>query len=1448
MRATARGGLPLSSRSPRPPLSLRRQLCRPKFLVGAGLVLLWHSLLAVVMMHQRFVAEAEADKERDELLGRISTLQQDMQRRTAELDRERRRVLLDQQHTTPSAGSRPAAALPDASPGTSPGSSPAAPSPLASVPPVRCRHIPPPPPEPKALDSSVVIIGGRTRLTLLTAALVRVEHLGNATRAGRFDDRASFAFVHRRLPTPTYEARLAACTLLPGPSPPARCLVVSTAALRLEYAAPQRATKSKWLGPELKERPQGGYEGAWEAVAPTHATIAIKALGMGSAAASAASGGSRGAASAAEQAAVWWPGRPNPRQLPGTVRTLDKADGLSSLDCVALNAPTSEAREGARDAQHCAMGVVSRDGWAAVDDTRGGRFDGAGAAAREDGGWDWATPLDREDGSDGDSGSDAAAGVPTTPKATDTDHRCREWAGSGECTRNPGFMASTCPAACARERRREAARAASMLRSDVYVFAHGLDFKAALRDLSLVGGAQPVPPRYALGAWYSRWWPMSDWESVKLLREFDDFGVPADVLITDMDWHHTCYRATYGSEGEKHMDASDNWPCWSGFTWDRKYFPQPEAFLSECKARGVHNGLNLHFQSGLLKGEDSWEPFRAAMGLPESATFSRFAPLNKSYSSHFHSHVLAPLERQVLIHPTPHAHAMQANNQSAMLTPPSLSFCCLPWALSQGVDFWWLDWQQGEGLFAGTDTPEANPTWWLNYVYATQPDGRAAEVAATDASTAVAAAAASASASPPPRRRRRLIMHRYGGLGNQRYPIGFSGDVMSSWASLRFQPHFTASAANVNFGYWSHDIGGFYEPVAPELYVRWVQFGALSPIFRAHGFRRPDIVKRFWHFAPGFFAPMRAALRLRLELLPHLYTAARAAHLHGTSPLRPLYHEWPTLDAAYAHDGEYLLGADASLVVAPVTSRLGDANGGANGGASVGGSGGKAVDLWADGTAGAPPPLSADAPLARAALWVPPGAWVQRHTGLLLRGPAALTQHVAIDEVPMLHATGAVLFGQPPPDAEWPHCGGGSAAGSATGVGGGSSGGSVGGSSGGGGSGGWLGRAHQLPRCLQAALWLLPQRSTDLSAAAASEEDGKAAGGRSNPGNPSNAGGEVAGGGGGEALSGAAELYEDDGWSDDYRAGVYSTRRLSWRWEPAGATATATATATTTLRVTVEPPQGCFATVSPAESAEPRFGPTDDATGGGGGGGGRVGSGGSGGGGGGGSGGSGGGPHGRADAARSWRLLLHGVPPPTRVRLWRQAGATAAATTATTTAAAAKEEPPVHEELLVPFASPAARERWRRSDARAAHWGYDAERLCVVVWLFSQAADEALTIRLDVSDADADGAATAQRVGLTAAVARAQLAKGVLDETYPDTQPQDYDRVTWLAGVGSRLAALPANFSREMAALPALLETARAQARDGEPAKRATGANKARVRNATAWLTDFAPRAVAAAK
>ena len=96
----------------------------------------------------------------------------------------------------------------------------------------------------------------------------------------------------------------------------------------------------------------------------------------------------------------------------------------------------------------------------------------------------------------------------------------------------------------------------------------------------------------------------------------------------------------------------------------------------------------------------------------------------------------------------------------------------------QGIDFWWLDWQQK----MTTSLPGVSPTWWLNYVHFTDQEREG---------------------------KRPLLFHRWGGLGNHRYQIGFSGDTVSVWDSLAFQPWFTATAANVGYAYWSHDIGGF---------------------------------------------------------------------------------------------------------------------------------------------------------------------------------------------------------------------------------------------------------------------------------------------------------------------------------------------------------------------------------------------------------------------------------------------------------------------------------------------------------------------------------------------------------------------------------------------------------------------------------------------------------------
>lgn len=93
-----------------------------------------------------------------------------------------------------------------------------------------------------------------------------------------------------------------------------------------------------------------------------------------------------------------------------------------------------------------------------------------------------------------------------------------------------------------------------------------------------------------------------------------------------------------------------------------------------------------------------------------------------------------------------------------------------------GIDFFWLDWQQGEDWI---DIPNVNPTFWLNYVFFNNPWmwGKKSNQDGT----------------------RPMILHRWGGLGNHRYQVGFSGDVIPCWPSLKFQPYFTICAANVGY-------------------------------------------------------------------------------------------------------------------------------------------------------------------------------------------------------------------------------------------------------------------------------------------------------------------------------------------------------------------------------------------------------------------------------------------------------------------------------------------------------------------------------------------------------------------------------------------------------------------------------------------------------------------------
>ena len=247
--------------------------------------------------------------------------------------------------------------------------------------------------------------------------------------------------------------------------------------------------------------------------------------------------------------------------------------------------------------------------------------------------------------------------------------------------------------------------------------------------------------------------------------------------------------------------------------------------------------------------------------------------------------------------------------------------------------------------------PGVTPTWWLNYVFFTDMERQG--------------------------KARPLLFHRWGGLGNHRYQIGFSGDVVSVWPSLAFQPYFTATAANVGFGYWSHDIGGHMPGVvSPELYTRWIQFGVFSPILRTHTTKNPNAERRIWAYPVDDFLRMRDAFLLRYSLIPYLYTESRRTYESGVAICHPLYYDYPELDPAYASPQEYLFGSQ--MLVAPVAS-----------------------------------PISSDSLVAGQTVWLPPGEWYEWYTGTMLHGPAEVKRWYALDEIPVFLKAGAIIPMEP---------------------------------------------------------------------------------------------------------------------------------------------------------------------------------------------------------------------------------------------------------------------------------------------------------------------------------------------------------------------------------------------------------------------------------------------------
>ncbi|MDR1463727.1 MAG: glycoside hydrolase family 31 protein [Oscillospiraceae bacterium] len=454
--------------------------------------------------------------------------------------------------------------------------------------------------------------------------------------------------------------------------------------------------------------------------------------------------------------------------------------------------------------------------------------------------------------------------------------------------------------------------------SDRYYFAYGSDYRAALRDFFRLTGPVPLVPRWALGNWWSRYKAYSQAEYLGLIDRFRREGIPLTVATVDMDWHWVNLER-FGEDARQRRGRKLLWSSgWTGYSWNTELFPDYQEFLRTLRETyGLKVTLNLHPSDGVRPFEDAYPAMAAAMGMdPASRQPVEFDLTDPAFVEQYF---------RVLHHPYE----------------------------DEGVDFWWIDWQQGRR----SKLPGLDPLWALNHYHYYDSARRG---------------------------QRPLILSRYAGPGSHRYPLGFSGDTAINWKVLRFQPAFTATAANAGYGWWSHDIGGHhFGRKDDELYLRWLQFGVFNPILRLHSTSNEFAGKEPWKCGPAAERLAGDLLRLRHRLIPYLYSMAVRAHREGAALCEPLYYQYPDAPEARRYRGSYFFGSE--LLCAPITEKT--------------------------------DPVTSRAGVT---LWLPPGRWTDIFTDQIYKGGRILTLFRPLDRIPVLAKAGAILPTAPGPGWEAP--------------------------------------------------------------------------------------------------------------------------------------------------------------------------------------------------------------------------------------------------------------------------------------------------------------------------------------------------------------------------------------------------------------------------------------------
>ncbi|KAJ9149422.1 Alpha-D-xyloside xylohydrolase [Pleurostoma richardsiae] len=417
--------------------------------------------------------------------------------------------------------------------------------------------------------------------------------------------------------------------------------------------------------------------------------------------------------------------------------------------------------------------------------------------------------------------------------------------------------------------------ASSTRKLDYWVVAEDTPM-AICRAYAEVTGKPPMMPEYGLGFWQSKLRYQTQEEALAVAREYRRRGLPLDVLV--IDFFH--------------------WPAQGDWKFDPDYWPDPRAMCRELRELGVEPMVSIW--PTVDEGSENWEEMLERGLLIRSERGFRAVMDFQGNTVHFDA-----------TNPEARAYVWGKAAQNYG---------------QYGVRLFWLD--------------EAEPEYKVydydNWRYHLGPSLAVGNIYPRDYSRAFYEGAM-AQGGFQGRKPNTVNLVRCAWAGSQKYgALVWSGDIASSWESLRHQVAAGQNMAIAGIPYWTTDIGGFHggdpkDVGFRELLVRCFQWGAFLPVMRLHGDRFPSktplgtsgggrcpsgVDNEVWSFGETVGAILEKYLRVREGMRDYIRGLMREAADTGTPVIRPLFLEFPEDKEAWEVEDQYMFGG--RYLVAPV--------------------------------------------------------------------------------------------------------------------------------------------------------------------------------------------------------------------------------------------------------------------------------------------------------------------------------------------------------------------------------------------------------------------------------------------------------------------------------------------------------------------------------------------------